>query len=174
VVGTISAGKWTVDGAEAAPFLWADLRATAIGDAMDTLEVIDGTKGGADIVFGSRAAFENVVTVLSSAQSVNPDRAQIVLKFVNAASQPVSRVRVNLQGAAVAYDAGDTYTDAQGPAPLGATQGRGMAIVANYSAGPFPGSSTTIQYVALQTNTTASLDLRVASGAVTFRTVIVP
>jgi hypothetical protein len=173
-VGNINAGTWTVTGAASAAVLWADLHATVAGDAMDTLEVVDGTGSGGDVVFGSHNAFEDVVTGLSSAQSINPDRAQIVVKFVDSGSQPVSGIRVNLSAATVAYDAGNAYTDAQGSAPLGATQGRGIAVIVNYSATAFPGGAATIQYVKLQTNTPGSLDLRAANGAITFRTAVVP
>lgn len=173
-VGLLNSGHWSVVGAEAAPLLWVDLHATVSGDAMDTLEVIDGTNPTANVVFASRAAFDGVVTSLSSAQSINPARGQIVLKFVTSDNLPVSGVKLSISGQTVAYDAGNTYTDAQGAPPLGATQGRGMAVVVNYVASPFPGGPVTLEYVKPLSNMPTALNLRVANGAVTFRTVVVP
>lgn len=172
VTGTFDTGTWSVSGAEAGA-LWADLHATVMGqDSLDTLEVLDGP--GADLVFGSRTALDEIVAGLSSVQSVNTDFAQIVLKFVNGASQPLAGVVVaEPTAAAVAYDAGSSYTDAKG-APFGATQARGIAIVLNYPASPvFPGGPVTIQYVKPGDAKATPVEIRAAIGAVSIRTVVV-
>lgn len=170
-LGTFETGQWSVAGAESTGTLWADLHATVMGvDTIDTLEVLDGPN--ADLVFAPKSAFDVIVTGLSSVQSLSPDRAQIVLKFVNGAIQPVAGVVVAQSNAIVAYDAGNSYTDTKG-APFGATQGRGIAVIINYTAPPFPGAPVTIHYAKPNAPAAIPIDLRAASGAVTFRTVIV-
>jgi hypothetical protein len=97
-----------------------------------------------------------------------------VLKFVNGASEPLAGVVVaEPTAAAVAYDAGSSYTDAKG-APFGATQVRGIAIVLNYPASPaFPGGPITIQFVKPGDAKATPVEIRAAVGAVSFRTVVV-
>jgi hypothetical protein len=169
--GTFDAGTWTVSGAGAGP-QWADLHATVMGqDTLDTLQMVQGS--GADLVFASRTSLDEIVAGLSSVQSVNPQFAQIVLKFVNGASQPVAGVVVTEPTTAVAYDAGSAYTDAKG-APFGATQNRGIAVVLNYpTTSAFPGGPSTLQYVTPGDTKATNVEIRAAIGAVSFRTVIV-
>ena len=131
----------------------------------------DPARHGPDLVLATRSTFEGVVTGLSSVQSLSPDQAQIVLRFVNAARQPVSGVVIAQPTGTVAYDAGNSYTDTKG-APFGATQQRGMAIIVNYTSVPFPGGPVTVQYVKPGATMATPLELRAANGAVTFRTVV--
>jgi len=170
VTGTYEAGQWSVPGAESGS-LWADMHATLMGqDAFDTLQVVDGP--GAELVFAPRSALDTIVSGLSSVQSLNSDFAQIVLRFVNTAGQPVFGVVVAEPTATIAYDAGSSYTDTKG-APFGATQNRGMAIIVNHPATPFPGGPVTIHYVKPGETSATPIDLRAAVGAASFRTVVV-
>lgn len=170
--GTFATGQWSVSGAEATGPLWADLHATVDAqDALDTLQIIEGTASTADLVFAARSSFDAVVTGLSSVQSLNPDRAQIVLRFVNGSGQPVSGVVVTQPSGTIAYDAGSSYTDQKG-APFGATQQRGMAIILNYTAVSFPGGPLTVQYLKPGDTKGTDVEIRAANGAVTFRTVV--
>jgi len=170
VSGAIAAGTWSVQGAENSATLWASLHATASPEAMDTLEMVDGTAATADVVFAPADAVRNVVESFSSLQS---GTAQVVLAFVDATNKPLSGVKIAQAGANVAYDAGSTYTNQQGAPPLGATQQRGIAILFNYPAAAPPGAPFTIAYVKPGANTAISADVRLMNGAVTFRTVVV-
>jgi hypothetical protein len=170
VMGSYEAGRWSVSGAESGT-LWADMHATIMGeDAFDTLQVLDGS--GTELVFVPRSVLDTIVSGLSSVQSVNTDFAQIVLSFVDTSRQPVAGVVIAEPTATVAYDAGSSYTDAKG-APFGATQDRGMAIIVNYPAQPFPGAQVTIQYAKPGDTRATPIDLRAAVGAASFRTVVI-
>lgn len=170
VSGAFGGGAWSVSGSESSAALWASLHATSSPEAMDTIEMVDGTRPTSDVVLAPAAAIRNVVESFSSLQS---NAAQIILTFVDATDKPVAGVKLAEPGANVAYDAGNTYTNQQGAPPLGATEQRGIAIVFNYPAVAAPGAPFTIQYVKPGANTATPVDVRLMNGAVTFRTVVV-
>jgi hypothetical protein len=151
VTGQIAGQSFTLDNTDFLKNLWTDIRATSGGaDLFETIALVDGTQTGVEVTFGRISSLASIAasTTLNPTSLELTTRAQIVLRFVNAAGGGVPNVAITQAdgAAAVLYDTGrgGLYSDT-----FGATQGGGIAVLVNASAGPtFPGLRATITYKA--------------------------
>jgi hypothetical protein len=151
----LSASLWvgvgSFDGLASAPFI-------------DTLQVVDSRRAElVDLFVLRRTVMQEMVQIgfLSTPTELDPERAHVVLNFVDAHDMPLSDVEVVFpEEVSVAYDAGDTYSD-----QTLETSTRGTAVLVNLAAAPYPGGLTSIG-VQLSSQP-FNIDLRIARGAVT-------
>jgi hypothetical protein len=141
---------------------------------MDTLQAADTTQSRVVDLFVVRRdlMLELVRTGFLTTGPVElvPDRAAIVVRFVDERDVPAAGVRITIPDPiqfSTAYDAGDIYSDSQD-----ATSARGMAIVLNLPAASYPGSATSI--VADLNGEQFTTNLLIAQGAVTVVTAVIP
>jgi hypothetical protein len=108
------------------------------------MPTVIGLRAGVEnpnLAFVPRGVMDGIVSNLSATQSLATGDGHIVVEFVSG-SQPVADVEVTApSGSTAAYDAGSSYTDA-----FTATQARGIVILFNVSAAPFPGKTVAISY----------------------------
>lgn len=169
-------GSYRLEGVERAAAIWVGVGNFADPPAepfIDTLQAVDsGRSGFTDLLVVRRDTLRELAATSFINQLVQlaPEGAHIVLQFVNGASQPVEGVQVTFPAAedvSTAYDAGDTYSDA-----LPETSTRGMAVLLNLTAPPWPG--TPLGIVAQLDGQQLSAQVQIARGAVTVVTAVVP
>jgi hypothetical protein len=169
-------GFYRLDGVERAAAIWVGVGNFSDPPAepfIDTLQAVDsGRSGFTNLVVVRRETLRELAasSFINQPAQLVADRAHIVLQFVNGASQPVEGVQVTFPAAedvSTAYDAGDTYSDA-----LPETSTRGMAVLLNLAAEPWPGNALGI--VAQIDGEQLSAQVQIARGAVTVVTAVVP
>jgi len=169
-------GFYRLEGVERAAGIWVGVGTFSDPPAepfIDTLQAVDsGRSGFTNLVVVRRDTLRDLAasSFINQPAELAPEAAHIVLQFVNGASQPVEGVQVTFpapEDVSTAYDAGDTYSDA-----LPQTSTRGMAVLLNLDAPPWPGSALGI--VAQIDGEQLSAQVQVARGAVTVVTAVVP
>lgn len=140
---------------------------------IDTLQAVDSGRSGFTNLLVMR---RDTLSALAATSFINQpaeltrDGAHIVLQFVDTARQPVAGVQITFpapESTSIAYDAGDAYSDA-----LPETSARGMAVLLNLEAPPWPG--TPLGIVAELDGAQLSTEVQIAGGAVTIVTAVVP
>jgi hypothetical protein len=169
-------GFYTLEGIARGAGIWVGVGNFAdppLEPFIDTLQAVDsGRSGFTNLVVLRRDTLSEVAATafLNSSVELAPDGAHIVLAFVNSQRQPVEGVQITFptpDDVSTAYDAGDTYSDA-----LQQTSTRGMAILLNLDAPPWPG--TPLGIVADIDGEQLSAQVQIARGAVTVVTAVVP
>jgi hypothetical protein len=133
VEASYDGSSFTLHGVRLGNPVWATVRPTTGGnDAMATLQPVDTSSPGPfELLLVSRSVLELVYGVFAIPTLPSADRAQVVLRFLDAATgKPVAGVAVTHPAAeTVAYDVAGSYSDAAGASgPLG------MAILVNLPA----------------------------------------
>lgn len=140
---------------------------------MDTLQGADSRRAGVtDLLVVRTDVLRQLAATAFLTQTVELDleRAHLILRFVDTDERPVEGVEIvfpSPDSVPIAYDAGDTYSDG-----LPTTATRGMAVLLNVDAPPWPGSPLAI--VAELDGEPFRAGVQVASGAVTVVTARVP
>jgi hypothetical protein len=169
-------GIYRLDGVRQSGVVWVGVGAFQIPSVepyMDTLQAADTTQSGVvDLFVVRRDLMRQLATTAFMVPPVelDPDRAAIVIRFVDERGAPAAGVRITIPDPTVirtAYDAGDTYSDS-----LDATLDRGMALLLNLEAAAYPGSATSI--VAEVDGVPLTTNLLIAQGAVTVVTAVIP
>ena len=136
-------------------------------DALATLEPVRTDKpnsGGvveADPFALVRAStMENIYDLLTVPITLDPSRAQIVLRVVTDAGAGIAGIRVTAPSAeVVVYAASGAFSDAATE-----TDNTGLVVLANTPGSEWPGSLVSVSFAGADTG---AADLRVISGAVT-------
>ena len=105
-----------------------------------------------------------------NATELDGTRGHVILRFIDDQRQGIagaSLVSPSPMSTSVAYDAGDIYSD-----QATATDLRGTMVLLNLASGAYPGAASTIAVRVLGTQ--HNLDVRIASGAVTIVTTVIP
>jgi hypothetical protein len=169
-------GFYRLEGIERGAGVWVGVGNFADPPAepfIDTLQAVDsGRSGFTNLVVMRRDTLRDLAATsfITQPALLRDDGAHIVLQFVNVASQPLEGVQITFpapENVSIAYDAGDTYSDA-----LPETSTRGMAVLLNLDAPPWPGS--TLGVVADIDGEQLSAQVQIARGAVTVVTAVVP
>jgi hypothetical protein len=88
-----------------------------------------------------RSVLEEMFVTLTAQVTVDPDRAQVILQFLDAELAPLAGVEVSIASAGfVAYATADGYSDV-----LGETSERGLVLAGNVAASDLPGTSINAQ-----------------------------
>jgi hypothetical protein len=152
--------------------LWVSLRPTGASPALPTLTAVDGTlPASADVAFAQSSPMALIFSrLVRQPQTILSTRAQLVLRFVDAAGVPVPGVELTSQpeAGAIVYDDGPLYSDVLA---ISATQQRGMAIALNVVAPLWPGARTMISFRRGKGGAAQTIDVHLAQGAVSFATV---
>jgi hypothetical protein len=173
---TGAGGMFRLDGIERGATLWVGVGNFEDPPAepfIDTLQAVDSARSNVvDLLVIRRDVLRDVAaqSFLNGTVELDPARAHIVLRFVEEGGTPLEGVRLTLPDPAqvsTAYDNGDGYSDA-----LEATSTRGMVVLLNHAAARYPGTPTGI--VAELDDQQFTTELRIAAGAVTVVTAVVP
>lgn len=168
VTAPFTDGTFSVTGVEPRQDLWALLqRTTTTLDVLPTFQRVDGTLPTGELRFFRASVIAEIFVGLTQPTTVDPNLAQIVLRFATTQGAPVTGVQVQQKPASsiVAYDTDSSYSDS-----FTATNNRGIALIVNAPAQPLPGTDTEITY-ASGTKLGAKL-VRIAQGAVTLVDVV--
>jgi hypothetical protein len=162
-------GTYRLEGVEVAKVVWVGVGAFLAppgGEFIDTLQAVDSTRSGfVNLLVVRRDVLTDVASAsfLNNPIELDPTRAQVVIHFVDPDGLALDGVQIQFpppDQVPTAYDAGDIYTDA-----VDATSERGMALLANLNAPPYPGGSSTV--VANLDGASFTTQIQVASGALT-------
>jgi hypothetical protein len=173
---TGAGGMFRLDGVERGPAVWVGVGTFEDPPEepfMDTLQAVDSARDNVvDLLVIRRDVMRDLAaqSFLNDTVEIDPAGAHIILRFVGEDGRPLEGVHVALPDPALvstAYDNGDGYSDA-----LEATSTRGMAVLLNLAAARYPGTPTGI--VAEVDAEQFTTELRVAAGAVTVVTAVVP
>lgn len=140
---------------------------------IDTIQAVDTARSGfTNLVVMWRDTLRDLAasSFINQPAQLAPEGAHIVLQFVNGTMQPIEGVQITFpapENISTAYDAGDTYSDA-----LPETSVRGMAVLLNLDAPPWPG--TPFGIVADIDGEQLTADVQIVEGAVTVVTAVVP
>jgi hypothetical protein len=140
---------------------------------MDTLQAVDATSDDlVNLLVARRDAVDEAVTVAFMGEGVvlDPALAHIAIRFVRASGAPISGVHIAFptrELVPTAYDAGDAFSSV-----LDFTAERGMALLVNMQAPPYPGIATSV--VAELDDLQFSAQLQIAAGALTIVSAVVP
>jgi hypothetical protein len=148
--------------------VWFGVEQTAGAEQLvTTLQVRDTTQGDdLELAIVSFDALDSVASLglLSVPATLDASRGHALLNFVDDDGAPLSGVSIeSASGTTIAYDAGDTYSDA-----LDETSVRGSVIVFNVRASSFPGGAQTVT-IGYQ-GESESFDIQVAREALTLYT----
>ncbi len=161
-----SGSTYVIPDAPLSSVLWADLLPDTTAEVLPTLVAISGAAAGGTVAFASVSAMNQIFAELSRApQTLNAARGQLIVEFVAASGGPLSDVVITQtpQGSDVAYDSGAAYADHLG----GTTGTRGVALILNATAAPFPGGLAVIAFTSGSPPVTGTFDAYLAQGAVT-------
>jgi hypothetical protein len=162
-------GTYRLEGVEVGKVVWVAVGAfqdPPSGPFIDTLQAVDSTRASfVNLLVVRRDVLTDVASAsfINSPVELDPTRSQVVVHFVDEDGLALEGVQVQFpppDQVPTAYDDGDIYTDA-----LDATSTRGMAVLANLNAPPYPGGSTTI--VANLDGATFTTEIQIAAGALT-------
>jgi hypothetical protein len=172
-------GTFRLDGIQQADPVWVAAGAFAdppVQPFIDTLQAVDSER---ENVVELRVLRRDLLRDLTAAAFLmNPIEfdsaaAHAVLRFVRQDRTPLEGVQITFPApslADIAYDTGETYGDGTDDV-TDATSTRGMAVLLNMSAAPYPGSVTSI--VADVDGLQVSTEIQIAAGAVTVATVVI-
>jgi len=140
---------------------------------IDTLQAVNSSRSASANLFIMRRDVLSDVAAnafINNPLELDPDGAHAVVRFVTSNGIPIDGVAVTYPSpgdVAVAYDAGDTYSDA-----LDQTSTRGTALLLNLTAPPYPGRTETL--VAVIDGRQFSAEVQLAQSAVTVLSAVVP
>jgi hypothetical protein len=150
---------------------WIDVTVTTSSvDTLTTLQLVDLGAGERSLRVVRPSVMQTVLGGLTPPQELEPGKAQIVLSFVDVAGTPAQDLTiVPGPGMVVGYDRGDTYSNS-----VAATGTRGIAVIVNQPAEPFPGGFTGVSFRRQRGTFAGAVRLRTAQGAVTLATIVSP
>jgi hypothetical protein len=169
-------GAFRLDGIAVARGTWVGVGAFAsppVEPYMDTLQAVDATNDQlVNLLVARRDAVRDAVAVgfMGEGVELDPARAHVAIRFVRASGVPIPDVHIafpTFDQVPTAYDAGDAFNSA-----VDATSDRGMALLVNIQAPPYPGGVTSI--VAELDDQRLSAELQIAAGALTVVSAVVP
>jgi hypothetical protein len=169
-------GRYRLEGVELGQAVWVGVGAfedPPSGDFVDTLQAVDSTRSDfVNLLVVPREVLADVVSAsfITNPIEIDPNLSQVVIHFVDEDGLSLDGVQIDFPSAdqvPTAYDAGDTYSDA-----LDATSTRGLALLANLPAPPYPGGPTSI--VATRDGASFTTQLQVVRGGVTLVAAVVP
>lgn len=140
---------------------------------MDTLQAVDATSGDfVSLLVARREAVRDAALVAFMGEGVelDPGLAHILIRFIRTSGAPIPAVGIVFPARTqvpTAYDAGDAFSSA-----LETTSDRGMALLVNMPAPPYPGGATSI--VAALDDQEFTAQLQIAAGALTVVSAVVP
>jgi hypothetical protein len=115
---------------------------------MSTLQAVNSTTSGAKhLKIVERASLEEIAgaSALLTPVTLDPDKGHLVIYFVGANDAPLSGVEIldttAINGALVAYDAGNVYSDSLEETDIG-----GSALLLNLETSSFPGEAKTVAF----------------------------
>ena len=159
---TYAGSAFTLDGVLVSPSTWFIAEPASGLDALTTISAVDTTQP-TDVILrlGRPSTLDLIFGVLALPTAVDPQSAQLVVRFVDAVTgQPVQGVAVSVaQAGIVAYAEAGTWSD---DAP--GTSSAGLAIVGNLPAVPLPGS---IHEVVVSGAGAGTLEVLLASASLT-------
>lgn len=140
---------------------------------MQTLQAVDATKDEfVNLLVARRQVVRDSVTVAFMGEGIefDPTLAHLAVRFVRSNGVALPDVHISVPPATqvpTAYDAGDIFTSA-----IDATSERGMALLVNMPAAPYPGITTSV--VAELDDQQFSAQVQIVSGALTVVSAVVP
>jgi hypothetical protein len=140
---------------------------------IDTLQAVNTSRSASANLFIMRRDVLSDVAAnafISNPLELDPEGAHAVVRFVTENGVPIEGVTVVYPSpgdVSVAYDAGDTYSDA-----LDETSTRGTALILNMPAPPYPGRTETL--VADIDGRQFSADVQLSRSAITVLSAVVP
>jgi len=140
---------------------------------IDTLQAVNTSQSASANLFVMRRDVLRDVAAnafITNPLELDPDGAHVVVRFVTSGGVPIEGVTVIYPSpgdVAVAYDAGDTYSDA-----LDETSTRGTALLMNLSAPPYPGRTETL--VAELDGRQFNAQIQLSRSAITILSAVVP
>jgi hypothetical protein len=176
IATTEAGGAFRLDGILASEVTWVgagNFRNPPIEPYMDTLQAVDATSGQfVNLAVARRDAVRDAVSIAFMGDSLDFDAglAHLSLRFVRPNGVPIAGVQILVpppEQVPTAYDAGDIFTSA-----LEETSERGMALLVNMPAAPYPGVITTI--VAELDGMQLSAEVQLAAGALSVVSAVVP
>lgn len=162
-------GTFRLEGVMSTAPLWVAvgaLEGSEAGRFMTTLQAVDSTQSQfVELLLVPRALMAEIASAsyLINPRELEPGRGHAIITFVGPNGSRQSGVQIiapDADDAAVAYDAGDIYSDASDR-----TATRGTAILLNMPASAYPGSTLPIS--AELAGVTYDTPIRVARDAVT-------
>jgi hypothetical protein len=172
---TGAGGMFRLDGIQQAATVWVAAGAfedPPVEPFIDTLQAVDSERDDVvNLLVLRRDLLREVAFAAFRPSTVDfdPTAAHAILRFVQQDRTPLEGVSItfpDLTLASIAYDAGDTYSDA-----TEVTSTRGMAVLLNMSAADYPGTQTGI--VADIDGLQFSTQIQIAAGAVTVATLVI-
>jgi hypothetical protein len=169
-------GAFRLAGVSAADPLWVGVGLFTGEQAspfVDTLQPISTPLSlPVQLLVMRRSALQEIVGngFLVNATELDSTRGHVILRFIDDQRQGISGatlVSPNPTTTSVAYDAGESYSDQRTETDL-----RGTMVLLNLASGAYPGTASTIAVRALGTQ--YNLDVRIATGAVTIVTKVIP
>jgi hypothetical protein len=133
--------SFTLDGVRYGKSLWFTAAPQGTTELLPALAALDTTTTTSVVVpVIPESALQAVGWVLTTPVTLDSDRAQVVLRFVDEAGMPLPDVTVSTTGAEnIAYDAGSTYDDT-----WGATSNLGLAFLLNVDASATPSAKLVV------------------------------
>jgi hypothetical protein len=168
-VETGADGSYRLEGVLPNTELWVAVgtfQTPPVGPFLDTLQVVDATVGDFLNLLVMRESVMNDIAEVSFSSSVvevDPARGHAILSFFDEDGASLAGVRVvdpTPADAAIAYDAGDVYSD-----QLDETANRGAVVLMNLPAVAYPGAL--INVTVTLDGLSYSTPVRIARGAVT-------
>lgn len=140
---------------------------------IDTIQAVDPARSAAaDLFVWRRETLVGLAATsfLNPPVEIEPNGAHLVVQFVDSDRRPVQGVQVTFpepEDTRTAYDAGDAYSDA-----LLETSSRGVAILLNIPAPPWPGSP--LRIIAEVDGQPLLAEVQIVRSAVSLVTAVVP
>lgn len=173
---TDQSGAFRLEGIAASEVTWVgagNFRSPPAEPYMDTLQAVDATTGDfVNLLVARRDAVGEAVSVafMSDGVELDPALAQVAVRFIRENGVPLEGVRITFptpEQVPTAYDAGAIFSSA-----LEQTSDRGMALLVNMPAAPYPGIGTSI--VAELDGQQLTAQLQIAAGTLTVVSAVVP
>jgi len=169
-------GSFRLEGASSGDPLWVGIGAFDGDDAgplLDTLQPVPAQQtGSAGLFVVRRSVLEQIALVgfQNNPQDLDPGRGSIILSVVSEQGAPLPQVELlfpSPDDVAVAYDAGEVYSD-----QATETAARGTLVLLNVPSNPYPGTVTS---VAVQVRgARQDIDIRTVAGGVSVVTAVAP
>lgn len=169
-------GSFLLAGASSSDPLWVGIGAFDGDDAgplLDTLQPVAAQQTGpAGLLVMRRSVLEQIALVgfQVNPQELDPGRGNIILRVKDEQAAPLPQVRLLFpapEAVAVAYDAGDVYSD-----QATETAARGTLVLLNVPASPYPGSLTSVSIEVR--GAPQEIEIRTVAGGVSMVTAVVP
>jgi hypothetical protein len=117
-------------------------------DLISTLQAVNSTTSGVrHLKVVERASLEDIAgaSALLTPVTLDPEKGHLVVYFVDVDDDPLSGVKIldntAIDGALIAYDAGNVYSDSLEETDIG-----GSALLLNLETASFPGEAKTIVF----------------------------